>query len=315
MVKQNAQIYIKRYGIFLVMVALMLVFTFLNPVFLTSSNLINVVRQVSMIGIASIGGMYVMLIGGIDLSQGSLLSLLNILCAYFMATMDMNMWLAILICLILSAGVGYVNGMLVTFARIPALIATLATQYVLLGIAYIICKGQSIFGFPDAFRVFGQGYLGVIPVPVLVFIAFLAIGAFLLNKTFLGRSFYSIGGNAEAAQLSGIKVGRVKRIAYLLSGLFTGVASIITLSRVNSGQANSGDGFEFDCITAIVLGGVSVNGGAGRLYNVVAGVLIVGILNNGLVLIGMSNYLQMVIKGVILAVAVGIDCVQKKEKY
>lgn len=249
-----------------------------------------------------------------DLSQGAILSFTNIVCAYLMVEAGMNYWLAIVVCVVSATLVGYINGLLVTITRIPALIATLASQYVFTGLAYLICKGQTIYGFPESFKVFGQGYAGVIPVPVIFLVVFLLVGSFILNKTYLGRAFYAVGGNAEAAKLSGIHVERIKRIAYLASGLFTGFASVITLSRVNSGQANSGDGFEFDCISAIVLGGVSVSGGSGKLYNVVAGVLIVGILNNGLVLIGMSNYIQMVIKGIILVIAVGFDCVQKREQ-
>jgi len=301
----------RKYGIFVVLVAICILFACLSPVFLSGNNLIKIMRQVSMIGIASIGAMFVILLGGIDLSQGAMLSFTNIVCAYLMVNMKMNQWLAILLCILISTGIGYINGILVTVTKIPALIATLGTQYVFFGWAYIICKGQTIYGFPSTFQVIGQGYVGIIPVPVILMVIFMIIGGFILNKTYLGRYFYAVGGNAEAAKLSGIKVPRVRRIAFTLCGLFTGIASIITLSRVNSGQANSGDGFEFDCISAIVLGGVSVSGGAGRLYNVIAGVLIIGILNNGLVLIGMSNYYQKVIKGIILVAAVGFDCMQR----
>ena len=268
-----------------------------------------------MIGIASVGGMFVMLLGGIDLSQGALVSFVNIVCAYLMAKAGMNFVLAILINVAAGALAGYINGLLVTLANIPALIATLATQNILFGLAYIICGGQSIAGFPDAFRVLGQGYIGPVPIPVILMVLFFAIGGFILNRTYFGRSLYAIGGNEEAAKLSGINVNRVKRLVYMISGLFAGISAVVTLSRVNSGQANTGDGFEFDVITAIVLGGVSVNGGSGRLYNAVIGVLIIGILNNGLVLINMSQYVQMIVKGVILAIAVGFDCVQKKEKH
>ena len=303
-----------RYGIILVMIGLMVLFSILSPVFFTFNNLITVCRQVSMIGIASVGGMFVMLIGGIDLTQGALVSFVNILAAYLMTKAGMNMWVVIIICVIAGALVGYINGLLVSILNIPALIATLATQNIFYGVAYLICGGQTISGFTKAFKVFGQGYVGPIPVPVIFMVAFFVLGGFILKKTYFGRSFYALGGNAEAAKLSGINVERTKRMVYMLSGLFAGIAGIIMLSRVNSGQANTGNGFEFDVITAIVLGGISVAGGAGRLYNAIVGVLIIGMLNNGLVLINMSEYWQMIIKGVILAIAVGIDCVQKKNK-
>lgn len=311
---KNKMELIRKYGIILVMIALMVLFSVLSPVFLTYNNLINICRQVSMIGIASVGGMFVMLLGGIDLSQGALVSFVNIVGAYLMAKSGVNFVLVILLSMIIGAVAGYVNGMLVTMANIPALIATLATQNILYGLAYIICGGQSIAGFPAIFKVLGQGYIGPVPIPVILMIIFFVIGGFVLNRTYFGRSLYAIGGNAEAAKLSGINVDKVKRLVYMLSGLFTGFSAVVTLSRVNSGQANTGDGFEFDVITAIVLGGVSVNGGSGKLYNAIIGVLIIGILNNGLVLINMSQYIQMIVKGVILAIAVGFDCVQKKAK-
>lgn len=312
-VKNKADL-LRKYGIILVMAALMVLFTMLSKVFLTYNNLINICRQVSMIGVASVGGMFVMLLGGIDLSQGALVSFVNIVCAYLMAKAGMNYVLAIVINIAAGAVAGYINGLLVTVANIPALIATLATQNVLYGLAYVICKGQSIAGFNEVFRTLGQGYIGPVPIPVVIMVIFFAIGGFILNRTYFGRSLYAIGGNQDAAKLSGINVNRVKRLVYMISGLFTGIAAIVTLSRVNSGQANTGDGFEFDVITAIVLGGVSVNGGSGKLYNAIFGVLIIGILNNGLVLINMSQYMQMIVKGIILAVAVGFDCVPKKEK-
>lgn len=310
--KINKSEFLRKYGILFVLIALMLLFGILSDVFFTFRNLINICRQVSMIGIASVGGMFVMLLGGIDLSQGALVSFVNILCAYLMVNMGMHPVLAIAFNIIIAAIVGYINGLMVTLANIPPLIATLAMQSVLFGFAYILSGGQTIAGFPEGFRVIGQGHAGPIPVPVIIVIFFFALGYFILNRTYLGRYFYAIGGNEEAAKLSGINVHRVKRSVYMMSGLFTGFAAIVTLSRVNSGQANTGVGFEFDVITAIVLGGISISGGSGRLFNAVVGVLIIGVMNNGLVLIGMSQYSQMVIKGVILAVAVGIDCVQRK---
>jgi len=306
--------FLKKYGILLILIALMLLFTALSDVFLTSRNLLNISRQISMIGIASVGGMFVMLLGGIDLSKGALVSFVNIVCSYFIVNTGMDFVMAIFICLVISAMVGYINGILVTAVNIPPLIATLGSQTILYGFAYIISRGQSIAGFPDAFRVIGQGHIWEIPVPVIVLVLFLALGYFILNKTYLGRSFYAIGGNAEAAKLSGINVNRVKRLVYMMSGLFTGFAAIVMLSRVNSGHPNTGLGFEFDVITAIVLGGISVSGGSGRLFNAVVGVFIIGVVNNGLVLIGMTHYVQMVVKGVILITAVGIDCMQKRVK-
>ena len=157
----------------------------------------------------------------------------------------------------------------------------------------------------------GQGYVGPVPVPVIIMVVILAVGSFILEKTYFGRYFYAVGGNEEAANLSGINVKRVKYLVYALSGLFAGIAGIVMLSRTNSGQALAGKGFELDVLTAVVLGGVSVNGGQGKINNVVAGVLILGVLGNGLVLLDVSQYVQMVTKGAVLLVAVGFDCYQK----
>lgn len=182
------------------------------------------------------------------------------------------------------------------------------------GVAFIISKGIPIFGFPQGFSVLGQGYIGIIPIPVIIMVIILIIGAIILNKTYIGRYFYSIGGNEEASRLSGIDVDKIKCLAYTLSGLFAGISGVILLSRTNSGQPTMGKGFEFDVLTAVVLGGVSVNGGVGKISNVISGILIIGVLNNGLVLMGMNTYVQSVIKGIVLLIAVAFDFIQRSKK-
>ena len=168
--------------------------------------------------------------------------------------------------------------------------------------------------FDERFKIIGQGYIGPVPVPVVLMIICFAVGSFILNKTFFGRYFYAVGGNEDAARLSGIRVGRIKYLIYALSGFFAGLAGIVLLSRTNSGQPTAGKGYEFDVITCVVLGGVSVSGGYGKLSNVLAGVFIIGALSNGMVLMNISSYTQMIVKGVILAIAVGFDCLQKKKQ-
>ena len=272
------------------------------------------IRQVSMYGIASIGMTFVILLGGIDLATGSIITFVNIICAYFMVHNGMNMYVAILLSLVLATLIGALNGFMVSTVGMPALIATFATQTIFKGFAYIICGGTPINGFTVDFKIIGQGYVGPIPVPVIIMIICFALGSFILNKTYFGRYFYAVGGNEEAAKLSGIRVGRVKYLVYSLSGLFAGLAGIVMLSRTNSAQATAGDGYEFDVITCVVLGGVSVTGGYGKLSNVVAGVLIIGALTNGMVLMNVSSYVQLVVKGLVLAFAVGFDCIQKKRQ-
>ena len=303
---------LKEKAIFVVLFVMFLFFAVVTDSFLTVDNLFNVTRQVSMLGIASIGMTFVILIGGIDLATGSIITFVNIMTAYMMVKMGINMWLSILAALVVSTLIGYFNGFVIATFQMPALIVTFATQIIFSGLAYMISGGMPISGFSKEFAKIGQGYVGIVPIPVIIMVISFAIGSFILNKSYFGRYFYALGGNEEASKLSGIRVKRVKCLIYSLSGLFAGIAGIVMLSRTNSGQPTSGKGYEFDVITAVVLGGVSVSGGYGKISNVVAGVLIIGVLSNGMVLMNISSYAQMVIKGIILLLAVGFDCVQKK---
>lgn len=273
---------IKGRAIYAFLVLMVIFFTIINPNFLTVKNLLNVAKQVSIFGIASVGMTYVILLGGIDLATGSIISFVNIVCAYFMVNIGMNVVLAVLLSLIISTFIGFLNGIIIAELRMP-----------------------------ESFLKLGQGYVGPIPVPVIVMVVIFAIGTFILNKTYFGRYFYALGGNEEAALLSGIKIKVVKCLVYSLSGLFAGIAGLVMLARANTAQPNAGVGYEFDVITCVVLGGVSVNGGSGKMSNVIAGVLIIGVLSNGMVLMNISSYMQMVIKGIILLLAVGADCIQQ----
>ncbi len=310
--KDKALYIIKDKAIWFVFVVLFFGFTLANPRFLSSNNLFTIARQVSMLGIASIGMTFVILIAGIDLSTGSIITLVNIVTAYLMVNSGMGMVPAVLLGLMTAIAVGVVNGFLISTIGIPAIIATFATQTVFAGASYLICGGTPIYGFDERFKVIGQGYIGPVPVPVIIMILCFAIGSFILNKSYFGRYFYAVGGNEEASRLSGIRVGLTKYLVYGLSGLFAGLAGIVMLSRTNSAQPTAGLGYEFDVITCVVLGGVSISGGFGKISNVIAGVLIIGILTNGMVLLNVSTYMQMIVKGIVLALAVGFDSYQKK---
>lgn len=303
---------IKKYGIYLALIILMVFFSVVTNSFLKPDNLFNVARQISMLGIAAVGMAFVLLLGGIDLSIGSQITLVNIIAAWLMVKAGVHPLPACIVSLAMSSAVGFINGWIIANIKMPPLIVTLASMTMLEGLAFIICNGIPIFGFPKGFSVIGQGYLGPVPIPVIIMAAILATGAFILNETFFGRWFYAVGGNEEAANLSGINVKRVKYLVYTLSGFFAGIAGIVMLSRTNSGQALAGKGFEFDVLTAVVLGGVSVNGGSGKISNVVAGILILGVLSNGMVLMNVTQYSQMLIKGTVLLAAVGFDCYQKQ---
>lgn len=306
--------FVKSNAIWLVFIAMVVVFSIANPNFIKPSNLVAISRQAAVYGIASIGMTFVILIAGIDLSTGSIITLVNIVCAYMMVNMGMNMWVALILSLVIATLVGVLNGFMVSTIGMPALIATFASQTVFEGIAYLISGGMPIYGFDKNFDMFGRWSIGIVPISAIIMIACFAIGSFILNKSYFGRYFYAIGGNEEAAELSGIRVNRVKYLIYALSGFFAGLAGIVMLSRTGSGQATAGLGYEFDAITCVVLGGVSVSGGFGKMSGVVAGVLIISSLTNGMILMDVNSYMQMVVKGVVLALAVGFDCLSKKRQ-
>ncbi|MDD2375423.1 MAG: ABC transporter permease [Eubacteriales bacterium] len=301
---------VKDKAIWIVFIILFIAFAFANKRFVSPSNLFTIARQVSMYGIAAVGMTFVILIGGIDLAAGSIITVVNVVCAYLMVEMQFSMVAAVLTSLILAAAIGALNGFLVAKIAMPAIIATFATQIIFEGAAYLLSGGTPVYGFDERFKIIGQGYVGPVPVPVIIMALCFALGAFILNKTYFGRYFYAVGGNEEASKLSGIRVKGIKFLIYTLSGLFAGLAGIVMLSRTNSAQPTAGKGFEFDVITCVVLGGVSVSGGFGKISNVIAGVLIIGILTNGMVLMNVSSYTQMVVKGLVLIFAVGFDSLQ-----
>ena len=249
---KNLMIVLKRRAIWVFLLLMIVFFSVMSGNFLTMRNLLNVVKQVSIYGIASVGMTYVILLGGIDLATGSIISFINILAAYLMVNMGWNPILAVICSLVASTVIGFLNGIIIAEIKMPALIVTFASQTIFAGIAYIICNGTPISRFPESFLVIGQGYVGPIPVPVIIMIICFAVGAFILVKTYFGRYFYALGGNEEAAELSGIHVKKVKCLVYSLSGLFAGIAGLVMLARANTGQPNAGVGYEFDVITCVV---------------------------------------------------------------
>lgn len=309
---------IKTNAIWLVFIVEVIFFAiFSKGTFVSGSNMVNIMRQVSYYGIASVGMTFVILIAGIDLSIGSIITLVNMICAFMMVNMGWNMWIAILIALAVAVLIGLLNGFMVATIGMPALIATFASQTVFEGLAFLITNGRPISGFTKtypAINFFARWTLGPIPWCAILMAACFGIGSFILNRSYFGRYFYAIGGNEEAAELSGILVNKMKYLIYALSGFFAGLAGIVLLSRSGSAQTTVGKGLEFDVITCVVLGGVSVNGGIGRISGVVAGVLIIGSLTNGMILLNVSEYTQMVVKGLVLAAAVGLDCMSNKGK-
>lgn len=300
-----------KVGVYFLLLIVIVIFAMLSDVFLSVNNIKNIGKQVSMIGICAVGISAVMLTGGIDISCGSIIALVTVVGAWVMTNLGWNMWAAIVICLILGAALGCWNGVVITYFKLPPMIATLAMQTIARGIGFIITEGTPIYGLPEEIKSIAQGEICGLPVPILIMVAVFALGYWFLEKTYIGRRIYALGGNAEAARLSGINVDRITILVYTISSLMSAVAGIVMLSRINSGQPNAAQAYEMNVIPSAVLGGISLNGGEGKILNVIAGVLIMGCLSTGMTIIGLNEYWQYIVKGVVLTITVAIDNAQK----
>lgn len=286
----------------------MSIITILNPDFISVSNLMNVLRQVSINALIAFGMTFVILTGGIDLSVGSTLALTGAVTAGLMAS-GVDPIFAMLLGLLLGAVLGAINGIIIAKGKVAPFIATLATMTIYRGLTLVYTDGRPISGLGDSltFQMLGKGYFLGIPIPVVTMIISFAILYFILKKTTFGRRVYAVGGNEEASILSGINADRIKIYVYSLLGLLAAVASLILTSRLNSAQPTAGEMFELDAIAAVVLGGTSLTGGRGWIVGTLIGALIIGVLNNGLNLIGVTSFFQQVVKGAVILLAVLLD--------
>ncbi|MDW4525032.1 ribose ABC transporter permease [Rossellomorea marisflavi] len=300
--------FMQKLGPFLGLLVLIVTVSIINPSFLEPLNLLNLLRQVAINALIAYGMTFVILTGGIDLSVGSILALSSALMAGMMVS-GLDPILAVLIGCILGAIMGAVNGLLITKGKMAPFIATLATMTMFRGLTLVYTDGNPITGLGDnyAFQLFGRGYFLGIPVPAITMLLAFAILWVILHKTPFGRKTYAIGGNEKAALISGIKVSRVKIMIYSLAGLLAALAGAILTSRLNSAQPTAGTSYELDAIAAVVLGGTSLSGGRGLIIGTLIGALIIGTLNNGLNLLGVSSFFQMVVKGIVIIIAVLID--------
>ncbi|MFY4775820.1 ribose ABC transporter permease RbsC [Metabacillus sp. RGM 3146] len=298
----------QKLGPLLGLLLLVLIVSILNPSFLEPLNILNLLRQVAINALIAFGMTFVILTGGIDLSVGAILALSSALSAG-MIIAGVDPILAIFIGTILGGIMGMVNGLLITKGKMAPFIATLATMTLFRGLTLVFTNGNPITGLGDnyLFQLFGRGYFFGIPVPAITMIFTFVILYVLLHKTPFGRRTYAIGGNEKASIISGIKVPRVKMMIYGLSGLLAALAGSILTSRLNSAQPTAGTSYELDAIAAVVLGGTSLSGGKGRIAGTLIGALIIGTLNNGLNLLGVSSFYQMVVKGIVIIIAVLLD--------
>jgi ribose transport system permease protein len=258
--------------------------------------------------------LFVLITGGIDLSVGWMMSAVGMLAGYLMTNNKINPIVVSLIVFIAMMSIGAIMGVIVAKLRIAPFIVTMAFMNVLKGFSYLITGGKNIYGLPDYFTVIGQKNVGPIPIPIILMFIALLLGWFILNKTYFGRFFYAVGGNEEAAMLSGINVTIVKTATYMISSFFATFAGFVMLARIKTGSPTTGNGYEFDVITACVLGGVSMTGGFGKIYHVFVGALMIAVLNNGMIIMQVSEHIQVVLKGIVLLLAVIYDCVQKNRQ-
>lgn len=306
---------IRKYAILIVLIVLVVVFSVLSPAFATFNNAMNVVRQISMMGIVTVGFTFILLGGGLDLSVGSQMAVMNVVVAMLIRDLNMHPVPAIVIGITMTTVIGWFNGFAISRTGIPPLIATLAMQTALRGVSFILSKGRPVYGVPDSIKFIGQGYIfGIIPIPGVILAAVIAFGIILLNKTYLGRHFYALGSNPEATRLSGINIHFTRTMTYMLNGFLTGIAALVMMTRVGSGQPNAADGFEMNVLTAAVLGGVSINGGKGSISGAMVGAVIIGVLNNGMSICGANDYWQRVITGLVLFIVVVLDSLSQAKR-
>ena len=301
--------FIQVAGILPILVAICVIFSLVTPNFLSVGNLINVIRQASINIVLATGMTFVILTGGIDLSVGSILGVTAVVGVLVSLVPGLG-WFAVPAALIAGVFLGLLNGSLVAYLGLPPFIVTLGSYTALRGVAYLVANGTTVINRDLNFAWVGNNYVG--PIPWLVIIAFLAVLAswFVLRRTVLGRHIYAVGGNIRAARLTGIKVSRVLLFVYGVSGLLSGLGGIMSASRLYSATGMLGQGYELDAIAAVILGGTSFTGGIGTIWGTLLGALIIALLNNGLTLMNVSFFWQLVVKGLVIIIAVTIDKVR-----
>ena len=302
-------------GPFIGLIALCLFLSFSSDTFLTLRNILNVMDQITVIGVMALGMTLVILLGGIDLSVGSVLALSSMVLGYLGNNVGLPFALGIVVALLVSALCGVISGLMITKLNMPAFIATLAMMSIARGIASIITDGQQIVGFPDWFSSLAIiRHFGLLSATVSVMIVLTVIFYVFLKYRPAGRALYAVGGNPEVARLAGIHVERATLLVYTTCALLSGLAGVILSARLDSAQPSSGIGYELDTIAAVVIGGASLSGGVGGIGGTVVGVLIIGFLRNGLNLLHVSPFVQQVIIGVVIALAVAADTIRARRR-
>jgi ribose/xylose/arabinose/galactoside ABC-type transport system permease subunit len=323
----DAMTLLERFGALFFLLVLCAVFAILEPAFLKPLNLFNVLRQVSVFGLLAIGMTFVILTAGIDLSIGSLLALAGLVAAAVEKggtglltgagageAAGYGLGAAVLAALAVGVFGGTVQGLAITRLRVPPFVVTLGGMSVWRGVALVFSGGQPISAFREEFRFWGQGFIGPVPVPVVIFLLFALIAHIVLRYSQYGRYIYAVGGNLEAARLSGLNTKRLIASVYVIMGLFCGLAGFILAARLNSAEQVAGVGYELNVIAGVVIGGTSLFGGEGGIPGTIIGILLIGVLSNGLTLLNVSAYYQQIIIGIIIVLAVFFDQFIKRRR-
>ena len=292
----------------LALIVLIIIVSILSPSFLSITNLMNLMRQVSTNALIAFGMTFVIITGGIDLSVGSTLALSSAIMAGMIVN-GIDPLIAMTVSLIAGFVLGAVNGLLITKGKLVPFIATLATMTIYRGATLVLTDGKPITGLDETFifQFMGRGYFFGIPFPIVITLVVFALLFVLLHKMSFGRKTFAIGGNEKASFIAGVKRNKIKIFVYSISGVLASLAGIILTSRLNSAQPTAGESYEMDAIASVVLGGTSMSGGKGRIFGTLIGALIIGTLNNGLNLLGVSTFYQQIVKGIVIIIAVLID--------
>lgn len=305
---------IEKIYIFIILIVAIAFFAIAAPNFFTVLNLTNVFVQNSYLIIATIGIAMIMISSGADLSVSYQIGIVSIALGKLLTKAGFPIIPSLIICLALGALLGSVNGFCAIRLKVHPMVATMATMTIYQGIAYVSSNSETYFNFPEAFKFIGQGKIGPIPLCVIIMIVAVIVGWFLLNKTYFGRYVYSLGGNEEATRLAGVNTRKVRMLIFLIAGLFVGVAAIVLTARTGSASAGIASDAMFSCFTACILGGISFSGGGGNILNVIVSVLILGVLSNGMQMMGASIYAQYIAKGILLVAAIAYDNFQKARR-
>jgi len=304
---------LRSFALVFVIIAIIIIMSFASPVFMTSKNIINIIRQISINGIIAVGMTFVILTGGIDLSVGSVVAITSVICGYLLEQ-GTHWFLACLAAILISLIFGAFNGVMIAYVGFQPFIVTLATVTVGSGIALVFSDGKPFTIKNESFLAIGQGYVGSIPIPIIILLFVVAIGIIVLKTTTFGRYVFAIGGNKNAAKLSGVRTRRVELMVYVISALCASIVGLILSARISSGQPTAGDGYELDAIAATAIGGTSMSGGVGSLTGTVFGFVILGLVTNSMNLLNINSFYQQIVKGMLIILAVFLDMTSKGKK-